>query len=323
MGEWLRGQSEHCLLAVRGRPTVQLTNQTTVLHAPAGTHSAKPDAFYEMVEALCPAPRYAELFQRKSRPNWDGTAMRYEQGFPTSRLTLPLQRSGSEALRLLKIDQARRRHEQQLRRPERRRAVGRACVTHRRACRRAAAEGGQGERHACGRQHPWRARSIPSHLSSRQQARAVERLRRGQGADALDLVAQCLFNGDLKRAYAWAINWLGGAPARPLPSQRPLPEPAHSHHDDDECSLRAAAAIWRATVAAPGSMTDLYLRDRSIRCAIPPTIRHHPLLAYWDEGQCLLGNIPPSSPRLLTFARAAFLRCTASTSTPRSMLGRS
>jgi N6-adenosine-specific RNA methylase IME4 len=72
MGEWLRGQSEHCLLAARGRPTVQLTNQTTVLHAPAGAHSAKPDAFYTMIETLCPAPRYAELFQRKARPNWEG-----------------------------------------------------------------------------------------------------------------------------------------------------------------------------------------------------------------------------------------------------------
>jgi N6-adenosine-specific RNA methylase IME4 len=72
VGDWLRGQSEHCLLAVRGKPTVQLTSQTTVLQAPAGAHSAKPDAFYALVEALCPAPRYCELFQRKPRPNWDG-----------------------------------------------------------------------------------------------------------------------------------------------------------------------------------------------------------------------------------------------------------
>jgi N6-adenosine-specific RNA methylase IME4 len=71
-GDWLRGQTEHCLLAVRGKPTVQLSDQTTALGAPAGAHSAKPDAFYEMVEALCPAPRYAELFQRTPRPNWDG-----------------------------------------------------------------------------------------------------------------------------------------------------------------------------------------------------------------------------------------------------------
>ena len=26
MGDWLRGQTEHCLMAVRGKPIVELTN---------------------------------------------------------------------------------------------------------------------------------------------------------------------------------------------------------------------------------------------------------------------------------------------------------
>src|SRR5262249_52430027 len=30
LGNWLRGQTEHCLLCVRGRPTITLTNQTTL-----------------------------------------------------------------------------------------------------------------------------------------------------------------------------------------------------------------------------------------------------------------------------------------------------
>ncbi len=30
-GDWLRGQTEHCLMAVRGKPVVTLTNQTTLL----------------------------------------------------------------------------------------------------------------------------------------------------------------------------------------------------------------------------------------------------------------------------------------------------
>jgi hypothetical protein len=42
-GDWLRGQTEHCLLAVRGRPTVTLTNQTTVIRGPLREHSRKPD----------------------------------------------------------------------------------------------------------------------------------------------------------------------------------------------------------------------------------------------------------------------------------------
>jgi N6-adenosine-specific RNA methylase IME4 len=51
---------------------VQLTNQSTVLHGAMRAHSQKPDEFYAFVERLCPAPRYAELFQRSPRPNWDG-----------------------------------------------------------------------------------------------------------------------------------------------------------------------------------------------------------------------------------------------------------
>ena len=72
MGDWLRGQSEHCLMAVRGKPIVNLTNQTTILHGPVRAHSQKPEEFYALVEKLCPAPRYCELFQRQPRERWDG-----------------------------------------------------------------------------------------------------------------------------------------------------------------------------------------------------------------------------------------------------------
>ena len=78
-GDWLRGQTEHFLMAVRGNPTVDLKNQSTALQAPVPRdcrgkpiHSAKPDEFYHFVEDLCPAQRYAELFQRKTRDRWDG-----------------------------------------------------------------------------------------------------------------------------------------------------------------------------------------------------------------------------------------------------------
>lgn len=73
-GDWLRGKTEHCLLAVRGRPVVTLTNQTTLLEALVRGHSEKPDEFFALVEGLCPAPPNgrAELFQRKPRPGWIG-----------------------------------------------------------------------------------------------------------------------------------------------------------------------------------------------------------------------------------------------------------
>jgi N6-adenosine-specific RNA methylase IME4/ParB-like chromosome segregation protein Spo0J len=71
-GDWLRGQTEHCLMAVRGRPVVTLTSQTTLLHAPMREHSRKPDEFYTLVENLCPAPAGGrlELFARQARPGW-------------------------------------------------------------------------------------------------------------------------------------------------------------------------------------------------------------------------------------------------------------
>lgn len=69
LGNWLRGKTEHCLMAVRGKPTPCLTNQTTSLIAKGGKHSAKPDAFYAMVEKLCPGAK-VELFARKKRKGW-------------------------------------------------------------------------------------------------------------------------------------------------------------------------------------------------------------------------------------------------------------
>lgn len=68
-GDWLRGQTEHCLMCVRGKPVVLLTNQTTLLQGPLREHSRKPDAFYELVDALCPG-RKCELFSRQEREGW-------------------------------------------------------------------------------------------------------------------------------------------------------------------------------------------------------------------------------------------------------------
>ncbi len=48
-GEWLRGQTEHCLLAIRGRPAFRNGIQTTVLQAVRREHSRKPAEFYALV----------------------------------------------------------------------------------------------------------------------------------------------------------------------------------------------------------------------------------------------------------------------------------
>lgn len=70
IGRWLRSKSEFCIMAVKGKPTINLTNQTTVLYAPIGKHSEKPKEFYDMVDELC-IGRKLDYFARKTREGWD------------------------------------------------------------------------------------------------------------------------------------------------------------------------------------------------------------------------------------------------------------
>jgi N6-adenosine-specific RNA methylase IME4 len=83
-GDWLRGQTEHFIVAVRGKPTVVLTNETTALFGTVRGHSVKPAEFYAFVEKWAPAPRYAYLFSRCLRDGWDGHGDEYpsEAGAP-------------------------------------------------------------------------------------------------------------------------------------------------------------------------------------------------------------------------------------------------
>jgi N6-adenosine-specific RNA methylase IME4 len=69
LGDWLRNVTEHCILAVKGKPIVSLTNQTTMIREKRREHSRKPVAFYEMVEALCPGSKL-EMFSRTPREGW-------------------------------------------------------------------------------------------------------------------------------------------------------------------------------------------------------------------------------------------------------------
>ena len=73
MGQRLRGASEHCILAVRGDVPVNAGAERTWFEAPVTEHSEKPQRFFEIVEKVTPAPRYAMLFAGKTLPpNWDG-----------------------------------------------------------------------------------------------------------------------------------------------------------------------------------------------------------------------------------------------------------
>jgi len=69
VGSWLRGQTEHCLLGVKGKPILNLINQSTVLFASNKGHSKKPDEFYEMVDKLCIGKKL-DYFGTKKRKGW-------------------------------------------------------------------------------------------------------------------------------------------------------------------------------------------------------------------------------------------------------------
>ena len=69
LGDWLGGQTEHCLLATKGNYKIFRNNESTAIHAPRQGHSVKPDAFYAMVEGLCPGQRI-DMFGRKERTGW-------------------------------------------------------------------------------------------------------------------------------------------------------------------------------------------------------------------------------------------------------------
>lgn len=70
VGFYLRGQTEHCILATKGKPIITHSAQGTLLSTKATTHSTKPDEFYKLVESLCPGNKL-DMFARKERKSWE------------------------------------------------------------------------------------------------------------------------------------------------------------------------------------------------------------------------------------------------------------
>ena len=57
-------------MAVKGKPPVNLTNQTTVINGPLREHSRKPDSFYDLVNRLCVGAKL-DFFSREKRKGWE------------------------------------------------------------------------------------------------------------------------------------------------------------------------------------------------------------------------------------------------------------
>lgn len=62
--------TEHVLFARRGRDVRQARWDSTWFRFKRGDHSAKPEAFIDIVEQVSPGP-YLEMFARRARFGWD------------------------------------------------------------------------------------------------------------------------------------------------------------------------------------------------------------------------------------------------------------
>jgi N6-adenosine-specific RNA methylase IME4 len=70
MGYYLRNNTEHCILATRGRPMVPDHKAISSWYEWSRLrHSQKPGEFYSLVEQVSPGPRL-DMFARASRPGW-------------------------------------------------------------------------------------------------------------------------------------------------------------------------------------------------------------------------------------------------------------
>ncbi len=75
LGRWTRGNTEKCLLAVRGKPKRLSAAVSQLLVAPKLEHSAKPAEARDKIVALCGDVPRVELFARESVDGWDATGL--------------------------------------------------------------------------------------------------------------------------------------------------------------------------------------------------------------------------------------------------------
>lgn len=69
LGSYFRNQTEHVLFGVRGELRTRVDNISTIIEAPLGKHSAKPEEFYNIVRRAS-YPPFGEAFQRTARDDF-------------------------------------------------------------------------------------------------------------------------------------------------------------------------------------------------------------------------------------------------------------
>lgn len=72
LGRWTRGNTEPCLLAVRGKPHRKSNSVSQLIEYPLGVHSEKPPIVREKIKELMGTDTSCiELFARQAADGWD------------------------------------------------------------------------------------------------------------------------------------------------------------------------------------------------------------------------------------------------------------
>lgn len=71
LGRWTRGNTECCLLAVKGKPKRVSNKVSQLIIEPIREHSRKPDTVRNRIEELMGDIPRIELFARQAADGWD------------------------------------------------------------------------------------------------------------------------------------------------------------------------------------------------------------------------------------------------------------
>ncbi len=71
LGVYLRNDTEHVLLGVKGKMPIHVHNHPSWFIAPTAQHSEKPREFFVIAERCYPEEKRLELFARRRQPGWD------------------------------------------------------------------------------------------------------------------------------------------------------------------------------------------------------------------------------------------------------------
>jgi hypothetical protein len=104
-----------------------------------------------------------------------------------------------------------------------------------------------------------------------------------QSGDLLDLVTNALCGGDRRAGYRWALQFLGGAVSRPVPTTAPLARDPEAAAAVDAERRKQYWGWYQQALPGVGSPCDAYLAGRGLTrelIALPECLRYSPRIRY-------------------------------------------